>query len=228
MPSGESRNRTTNEAASSPLFEVRDGEMEHTDHVPKHGGAFFMASDGWHHIECALTPLRELKIYMYDNYTKPHPGDHKATVQFAKTGEKLNASPVYLKTDNGYVLTLDLPKDLDLPVDVTARVAFANAPDNWMLFNAHFDTYSIDPLPVVLNFSPEMFSVVTGRNQTIDILNFFGANYIPNTPFVDDGRPRLEPRSFPFPEPIAYKPLPPFALIPRKLRVAPSGEVFED
>src|SRR6185295_13873263 len=54
------------------LFEVKsDGEMEHTDHNPKHGGDFFMASDGWHHVEIALMPGRELRVYIYDNYTKP-------------------------------------------------------------------------------------------------------------------------------------------------------------
>ena len=57
------------------LYEIRNGKIEHSDHHPKHGGVFFMGSDGWHHIEGVMASATELRVYVYDNFTEPFSSD---------------------------------------------------------------------------------------------------------------------------------------------------------
>lgn len=42
----------------------------HGDHNPKHGGHFFMASNNWH-IEVTHPGREVLRVYVYDDYSKP-------------------------------------------------------------------------------------------------------------------------------------------------------------
>jgi hypothetical protein len=43
--------------------------LAHTDHAAKHGGSFFMAPNGFHHVEGTLRG-REFRLYLYDNFTR--------------------------------------------------------------------------------------------------------------------------------------------------------------
>ena len=61
--------RCRNGAARTAVREPR----AHGDHNPKHGGQLFMASDKWHHIEAALPDPGRLRLYVYDNFTRPMP-----------------------------------------------------------------------------------------------------------------------------------------------------------
>lgn len=47
----------------------------HLDHKPKHGGIFFMAPNQVHHLEGTMSATKELRIYFFDEYTKPIPAD---------------------------------------------------------------------------------------------------------------------------------------------------------
>lgn len=59
--------RCRNGAARVAVREPR----AHGDHNPKHGGQLFMASNKWHHVEATLPAPGILRVFIYDNFTKP-------------------------------------------------------------------------------------------------------------------------------------------------------------
>ncbi|MEQ1898404.1 MAG: heavy metal-binding domain-containing protein [Vicinamibacterales bacterium] len=59
--------RCGNGAARKAVREQR----AHGDHNPKHGGQFFMAADKWHHVEATLPRAGTLRVFLYDNFSKP-------------------------------------------------------------------------------------------------------------------------------------------------------------
>ena len=57
-------------ADGKPRKMVREPRA-HGDHNPKHGGQFFMAGDKWHHVEATYPRRGLLRVFLYDNFTKP-------------------------------------------------------------------------------------------------------------------------------------------------------------
>ena len=53
------------------LEESVEGKFAHSDHRPKHGGQFIMASDNWHHVEGTLPEPRQFVAWFYNNFSKP-------------------------------------------------------------------------------------------------------------------------------------------------------------
>ena len=93
----------------------------HSNHVPQHGGVFFMALDNKHHLEGVLLQSGTFKIYLYDAYTKPLPAakvlQAHGTVQ---VGESADAPIVPLVVGkDGQTLEAALSKGLKLPVTLT-------------------------------------------------------------------------------------------------------------
>lgn len=56
-------------AASAP--EAMPAGMAHGDHSAKHGGVFFMASNGFHHLEGTYPEAGLFRLYLYDDHTRP-------------------------------------------------------------------------------------------------------------------------------------------------------------
>jgi hypothetical protein len=90
----------------------------HGDHTPKHGGIFFMAPDGFHHVEGALASEGgEFRLYLYDNYTRPMDAR-----QFqARIGHQL-LKPA---SDGAYLIG-QLDHLAGHPIRITAFVRFAH------------------------------------------------------------------------------------------------------
>ena len=88
-------------AASRPQGEA--GPPPHTDHSPKHGGAFFMTANGSYHVEGTLTG-REFRLYLYDSFTRP-----------------LDVRPFRARVGNRWLIPEPEGRYLVLPVDERSR-----------------------------------------------------------------------------------------------------------
>jgi hypothetical protein len=103
------------------LVQVRNGRLAHRDHQPKHGGVFFMAPDGRHHLEGTLPNAREFRLYLYDEFTEPsrEPLTGEVTLRDG-SAVKLEAEP------GGRFFRAAIP-DGRLPVQLTAHLRFSGA-----------------------------------------------------------------------------------------------------
>lgn len=129
------------------LAELKDGKMEHSDHSPKHGGTFFMASDNWHHMEGVLASATEFRIYLYDNFTKPisakgYEGTASVVRQDSKGDDlgqtlKLNLQP----NADGSFLTVAIPPEYVAPLDFRVYITLQKG-EKPSLFNFTFDNPS--------------------------------------------------------------------------------------
>ena len=125
------------------LQEALGGKVAHFDHNPKHGGIFFMAPDKWHHLEGTLPSAHELRIYLYDNFTRPmdatgYSGELKVQPvddQDEEVGQPVTV-PIRPVPGKPY-LAAKLPKTLKPPYQTEARLKFPNHKQKF-LFNFDF------------------------------------------------------------------------------------------
>lgn len=102
------------------LIESRGGKMAHRDHQPKHGGAFFMAPDGKHHVEGTLPEAHQFRLYLYDQFTDPSSEPISGELDLNGKGSvTLEPGPRCYQAK--------LPATLAPPYQLTARVRFAGA-----------------------------------------------------------------------------------------------------
>ena len=136
------------EICQMTLVLAKDGKVEHSDHSPKHGGTFFMASDNWHHLEGVLASATEFRLYMYDNFTKPisvigYDGTTEVLRQDAKGNDVGKALKLDLKPSvDGSHITVAIPPEFVTPLAFTVRVTLQKG-EKPALFNFTFDKPSI-------------------------------------------------------------------------------------
>ena len=120
----------------------------HQDHNPKHGGIFYMASNGDYHMECVYVRPGVLKIYLYDKYTQPIQGAFfkaEASVSGAARDKHI---PLKLADDGTLTAPLAVPS---FPAEITVRIScptvpWAKALDDNVTFP--FERYSGEPQAV--------------------------------------------------------------------------------
>jgi hypothetical protein len=116
----------------------------HGDHNPKHGGSFFMVSNNWH-LEVTHPARGVLRLYIYDNYSKPFspPGLAARLIEVpGPNGQPASVSIPFVRTARGYYEAA-VP-NLAVPAAVAANVRF-EAADKEYRFDFVFSDYSREP-----------------------------------------------------------------------------------
>ena len=124
----------------------------HGDHNPKHGGTFFMAPDNWHHIEGTYPAAGRVRLYLYDDFSKPLSIAEARKVRGrvvtkeafdSKTGRtrELASTPLVLAR-NGAFLEARIQR-LPLPAKMTAKISFGPGQKE-SRFDFAFPSYSRD------------------------------------------------------------------------------------
>ena len=147
-------------------------QRAHGDHNPKHGGMFFMAPDNRHHLEGTYPAAGRLRIYLYDDYSRPlKPEDARKVrgrivvkeVFDPKTGttQELVSAPLVLARTGGFLEARI--EALPLPARVTAKIAFGSN-DTEHRFDFSFPEYSKDLPPRVTTLAAANTPAATAGN----------------------------------------------------------------
>jgi hypothetical protein len=124
----------------------------HGDHNPRHGGQLFMADDAWHHLEGAYPSAGLLRVYFYDDFTRP----------MAPTG--FNGSAVVRDTAGKDIATVPLKAgkisntmeaqiaNATLPLTIHLLVGFKPG-DRQRVFDFVFPEYTKEPIKTTANQS---------------------------------------------------------------------------
>ena len=121
----------------------------HEDHNTRHGGQFFMAPDGIHHLEGTLVGGRELRIYFYDDRTRPVPAKRFEPVttlsldQLDERGRELGHPRRLAATigEDGRYLSTTVPANAGHQLYFSVWVKFPSLAEP-ALFNFHFRRHS--------------------------------------------------------------------------------------
>lgn len=82
---------------------VTAGRRRHADHTPKHGGQFFMAADGFHHLE-GTRPARDLfRVHLYDDATLPIDASGFAAEVVTRGGTPSGPIPLEPRREGGFL-----------------------------------------------------------------------------------------------------------------------------
>ncbi len=137
--------------ADGSLMEKRYTQSTHANHNPRHGGLFFMAPDLWHHLEGAYVDDM-MRIYLYDDYTKPLPPELRNAVTgrivtketfdpATRTTKEITVFPLKVAADGEY-LEARVGR-LKFPAEMTAKLRFTKGGDEYR-FDFTFAEYSVD------------------------------------------------------------------------------------
>lgn len=140
--------------ASGRAREIVRDLRSHGDHNPRHDGQLFMAGDRWHHLEATYPGGGLVRVYLYDNFTKPIPVG--VIVGRVVSGEvwdpvkqvaRETGSVALRPAAGGQVLEARLPS-APLPARFTVKLKFAPTMDEER-FDFVFEAYSKDAGPPV-------------------------------------------------------------------------------
>jgi len=92
----------------------------HLDHTPRHDGVFFMAEDGFHHLE-GVCGCGTFTLYLYDDRVLPLP---VLSVSGRIEGTAVPTRPL-APDPPGATLTVELPAEAKPPLDLTLRARLA-------------------------------------------------------------------------------------------------------
>jgi Cu/Ag efflux protein CusF len=119
----------------------------HGDHNPRHGGAFFMAADQWHHLEGTYIQPDIFRVYFYDDMSRPlvpkgfiasvAPADGNGT----QTGTAVPLAPVSGAPNNALQVVV---KKTAWPLNLKFHLKF-DPTDQDQLFDFTFADYSKEP-----------------------------------------------------------------------------------
>lgn len=99
--------------------------LSHMDHSPRHGGVFFMAPDGVHHLEGALSG-REFRLYSYDEYTRPIDAASASAAGVVRLAGGVTEWPLELaRVATGEYLTGQIDPAVSFPIRIKIRVTYA-------------------------------------------------------------------------------------------------------
>ena len=135
-------------------------ERAHMDHKPKHGGLFFMSLDNFHHLEGVILPPATLRIYLYDDHTKPLKAEEtrktSGTVQIGDSDDapKISFAPGKKKE----TIEANLGDAVKFPIDLTVLLRLPGmSPDSKPeLFNFTFAKFTDEHGPGSCRPMPSM------------------------------------------------------------------------
>lgn len=149
---------------------LRTRAMAHGDHNPRHVGTLFMAPDGFHHLEGALDADSVLRLYFYDDFTRPvdargfraRLGDRE--LQAARDGSCLEIALAERETD---------------PLELALQVRFDPASDREEHFDFIFTSQPESGADRITTGTPsdpeELIEAIVARGRRVDELVRRGA-----------------------------------------------------
>jgi hypothetical protein len=129
----------------------------HGDHNPRHGGQFFMATDAWHHVEGTYPENGLLRLFFYDNFTKPLPLKGKGisgSIVIRDASDKEVASAPLTTGKNSSTLEAKIPAAYAaMPLRATAKLKFSDKTPE-QPFDFQFNELSKDVAPAGTPLGP--------------------------------------------------------------------------
>ena len=115
-------------ATNSALFA---DTQSHGDHSSKNSGQFFMAPDGYHHLEGTMPNSREFRLYFYDDTTRPlraTPYVTATTIDVDRmNGGQEVGQPMRINVQvepGGKYLVAKIPSEIKLPLYYSVNIKF--------------------------------------------------------------------------------------------------------
>jgi hypothetical protein len=119
----------------------------HGDHNPKHGGMFFMAENGWNHLEGTYPAAGQFRVHFYDNFSKPMSprGFTGSVVILDKDYKELASYPLAVEANNRTMLARIPAPHAALPINAAVKIRF-KAGEKENFFNFPFSKYTVEPV----------------------------------------------------------------------------------